>query len=120
MEEQDPSELAGGVEVGPVDPGSGVAAVGDEGVEGRVEGGEEGEVGRVLGVLVPRMDRGSGLLLPLPLLVLHHRRLPTFVRKFVLPGPFGFKSPSPTSYSATNRTRILGRLQMKYRLLFQM
>lgn len=86
MEEQDPSELAGGVEVGPVDPGSGVAAVGDEGVEGRVEGGEEGEVGRVLGVLVPRMDRGSGLLLPLPLLVLHRRRLPHLREKIPPPG----------------------------------
>lgn len=87
MEEQDPSELAGGVEVGPVDPGSGVAAVGDEGVEGRVEGGEEGEVGRVLGVLVPRVDRGSGLLLPLPLLALppSHSLSSPYI---TLPSPF--------------------------------
>lgn len=90
VEEQDPGELAGGVEVGPVDPGSAAAAaaaVGDEGAEGRVEGGQEREIRRVLGVLVPRVDRGSGLLPP-PLLVLHLLRLERFTS--------GFKSPSPT------------------------
>lgn len=86
VEKQDPGELAGGVEVGPVDPGS-AAAVGDEGAEGRVEGGQEREIRRVLGVLVPRVDRGSGLLPP-PLLVLHLLRLERVTS--------GFKSPSPT------------------------
>lgn len=83
VEKQDPSELAGGVEVRPVDPGSAVAAVEDEGVEGGVEGGQEREIGRVLGVLVSRVDRGSGLLSP-PLLVLHPRLA---LRIVLLPGP---------------------------------
>lgn len=36
MEKEDPGELSGGVEVGPVDSGSTVARVEDEGFEGRI------------------------------------------------------------------------------------
>lgn len=71
MEEEDPGQLSGGVEVGPVDSGATVAAVEDEGLERSVERGQEREVGWVLGVLVSGMDRGS-LQVPPPLLLARH------------------------------------------------
>lgn len=70
MEEQDPGEFAGGVEVGPVNSGSTTAGVEDEGLEGGVEGSQESEVGWAIGVLVFRMNgAGSLLMLLLPLSV---------------------------------------------------
>lgn len=39
MEKQDTSELSGGVEVSPIDDGSRVMGIGDEGFERRVERG---------------------------------------------------------------------------------
>ena len=71
MEEEDPGQLSGGVEVGPVDSGATVAAVEDEGLERSVERGQEREVGWVLGVLVSGMDRGP-LRVPPPLPLARH------------------------------------------------
>lgn len=71
MEEENTGELSGGVKVGPVDSGSTIAGVEDEGLEGRVERGQEREIGWVFRVLVSGMDRGS-LWLPPPLLLARH------------------------------------------------
>lgn len=73
VEEEDAGELAGSVEVGPVDCGAARAGGReDEGAEGRVEGGEEAEIRRLLRVTVARMDRRR--LRPPPLLAQHLRR----------------------------------------------
>lgn len=58
VEEENPGELASGVEVGPVDGGAaaGAARGKQEGLEGGVEGAEQGEVRGILRVAVPRVD----------------------------------------------------------------
>lgn len=57
VEEEDASELASGVEVGPVDGRTAGAGAEDEGMEGGVERGKDGEVRRVLRVAVAGVDR---------------------------------------------------------------
>lgn len=71
MEEQNPGEFPGGIEVGPVDSGSTISGKEDEGLERGVERSQVSEVGWVLGVFVSRVGRGSFLpSLPLLLLIL--------------------------------------------------
>lgn len=75
VEKEDTGELAGGVEVGPVDGGAAAGAGGweDVGAERGVKVGEEAEVRRLLRVPIPGVDRRR--IDPSPLLALH-RRLP--------------------------------------------
>lgn len=74
MEEEDPSEFPGGVEVGPVNSGPTVSGEEDEGLERGVQRSQVSEVGWVLGVFVSQVGRRS-LLLSLPLLIFVHRHL---------------------------------------------
>lgn len=69
MEKEDTSELTGGTEVGPVDLGSAVFGVEDEGFKRRVERSQKAEVRRLLRVSVARMD--ARRFVPPPLLAQH-------------------------------------------------
>lgn len=71
MEKQDPGELSGGVEVGPVDSRAAITRVENEGLERRVHRSQESEIGWAIGVLVFWVDSGSFRSLSLVLLAGH-------------------------------------------------
>lgn len=72
MEEQDPGELPGGVEVGPVDSGSTIRRIENEGLKRRVERSKERKIRWVVSIFVFGVDGGSFSSLPLVRFLARH------------------------------------------------